>query len=54
MNGRSVYHPHPMRKAGPILILLIGVLASEAGALIWSLDQDFQRLERLTLVNLYG
>ena len=34
--------------------LLIGVLASEAGALIWSLDQDFERLERLKLVRLYG
>ena len=34
--------------------LLIAILASEAGALVWSLDRDFERLERLTLVKLYG
>lgn len=34
--------------------LLIGILASESGALVWSLDQDFRRLERLSLVRLYG
>ena len=34
--------------------LLIGILAAEAGALIWSIDQDFQRLERLKLVQLYA
>jgi predicted nucleic acid-binding protein len=33
--------------------LLIGALASESGALVWSLDRDFTRLERLRLVNLY-
>lgn len=33
--------------------LLIGALASEAGALIWSLDRDFERLRRLKLVELY-
>ena len=33
--------------------LLIGSLAHEAGALVWSLDSDFERMERLTFVQRY-
>lgn len=33
--------------------LLIAALAHEAGALVWSLDRAFQRLERLRFVDLY-
>jgi predicted nucleic acid-binding protein len=33
--------------------LLIAALAHEAGALVWSLDSAFDRLERLRLIGLY-
>jgi predicted nucleic acid-binding protein len=33
--------------------LLIAALASDIGALVWSLDDDFERLERVGLVQLY-
>jgi predicted nucleic acid-binding protein len=33
--------------------LLIGAIAHEAGALVWSLDEAFQRMERIRLVSLY-
>ena len=34
--------------------LLIARLAADVGALVWSLDSDFERLARLKLVGLYG
>jgi predicted nucleic acid-binding protein len=34
--------------------LIVGILASEIGALVWSLDKDFERMEKLKLVQLYG
>ena len=33
--------------------LLIAAVAAERNALVWSLDRDFERLERLELVSLY-
>ena len=33
--------------------LLIASMASEIGGLVWSLDKDFQRMERLKFVSLY-
>jgi predicted nucleic acid-binding protein len=34
--------------------LLIGAVAAEIGALVWSLDADFARMERLKLVERYA
>jgi predicted nucleic acid-binding protein len=34
--------------------LLIAGLAHDVGALVWSFDSDFQRMESLGLVRLYG
>ena len=33
--------------------LLIGALAAEAGALVWSLDTDFARMSKAGLIQLY-
>lgn len=37
-----------------VVDLMVGILASDVDALIWSLDKDFERLEKLKLVRLYG
>ena len=34
--------------------LLIGVLAADIGGLIWSLDSDFERMEKLKLVERFN
>jgi predicted nucleic acid-binding protein len=34
--------------------LLIAALARESGALVWSLDADFDRMERIGFIDLYG
>jgi predicted nucleic acid-binding protein len=33
--------------------LLVAALARESGALVWSLDADFERMRRLNLIELY-
>ncbi len=37
-----------------IVDLLIASLANEIGGLVWSLDKDFEQMERLGLVSLYA
>ncbi len=34
--------------------LIVGVVASEAGAPVWSLDKDFERMEKLKLISLFS
>jgi predicted nucleic acid-binding protein len=34
--------------------LIVGILAADVGALVWSLDKDFERMAKLKLVQLYG
>jgi predicted nucleic acid-binding protein len=33
--------------------LLIAAMTAESGALAWSLDQDFARMQRVGLIDLY-
>ena len=33
--------------------MLIATLATDSGALVWSLDSDFERMERIGLVSRY-
>jgi len=33
---------------------LIAALASEVGGLVWSLDRDFERMEKLEMISLYA
>ena len=49
---RSPSPPMPA-SAFAFVDMLIGVLADDAGALVWSLDSDFERMERLGLVSRY-
>lgn len=37
-----------------LIDLLIASLTAEIGGLVWSLDKDFERMERLGLVSLYA
>lgn len=37
-----------------IIDLLIASLAEEIGGLVWSLDKDFERMEKLKIVSLYS
>lgn len=34
--------------------LIVGILAADIDALVWSLDKDFERMEKLKLIQLYG
>ena len=36
-----------------LIDLLIASMASEIGGLVWSLDKDFERMERLEMISLY-
>ncbi len=45
---------HDVGDAFGLADLLIASLADEIGGLIWSLDKDFERMERLKIVSLYS
>jgi len=34
--------------------LIVGILAADISALVWSLDKDFERMKKLKLIQLYG